>query len=181
MLFQEKYITLKNGKEALLRSPSAADAEEMLDYLKTCAAETEFILRYPEECVETVEQEAKYLEGINGSEYGVMIVCVVDGEIAGNCQISFNRKIKTRHRASIAIGLISKYWNLGIGTAMFREMIALAAEKGVRQLELEYIEGNERARRLYEKMGFTQVAVLPDAIRLKDGRFLDDISMVRRL
>ena len=34
--------------------------------------------------------------------------------------------MKTKHRASIGIALVSEYWNQGIGTKMFEEMICLA-------------------------------------------------------
>ena len=110
-----------------------------------------------------------------------MIACIIDGEIAGNCQIVFNSRIKTKHRATVAITVVKKYWGLGIGTAMFEEMIAKAHDKGVSQLELEYIEGNERARHLYEKMGFIKYGERPDSIRLKNGKVLKEIQMLLRL
>lgn len=154
MLFPEKEIALKDGRSACLRSPATEDAAEMLAYLKDCASETHFILREPEECTETLEQEAAYLERVSASDTSVMIVCSVGQEIAGNCQLSFHNRSRIRHRAEIAIALRQKYWGLGIGTAMFREMIALAQARGVTQLELGFVEGNARARGLYEKMGF---------------------------
>lgn len=181
MIYKEKSVTLKNGQQAVFRSPTASDAAEMLEYLKTCAAETEFILRYPEECVETEEQEAKFLESVNESQTSMMILAVVDGKIAGNCYMAFQNRIKIRHRATVAIGIMQNYWGLGIGTAMFYEMIAIAKENGILQLELDYIEGNERAKHLYEKMGFIQVAERPDAIRLKDGSMRKEISMIKKL
>lgn len=181
MLYKKKKIPLKNGREALFRSPAAGDAPEILDNLRICAGETDFLMRYPEECTETAEQETEYLEGINASDDGFMIMCLVDGEIAGSCKLDRGKRLKTRHRARVAIGLIQKYWGLGIGSAMFGEMIAMAREQGILQLELEYVEGNERARRLYEKMGFVPAAEKPDAIRLKDGRFLKEISMIKKL
>lgn len=64
MLFPEKEIALKDGRSACLRSPATEDAAEMLAYLKDCASETHFILREPEECTETPEQEAAYLERV---------------------------------------------------------------------------------------------------------------------
>ena len=45
------------------------------------------------------------------------------------------------------------------------------------QLELTYIDGNERARRLYDRMGYAQTGTLPDAVRMKDGTFRDMIQM----
>lgn len=181
MVFETKNVTLKDGGAAIFRSPERTDAKEMLEYLLEISTETHFILRYPEECDMSEEQEADFLEAINKSEYGVMIVCQVNGEVAGNCHLSFNRRIKTKHRASVAIALRKKYWNLGIGTLMFKEMIAFAKTRGVTQLELEYIEGNQRAQRLYEKIGFRAVAERPDAIRLKDGTLLKEVIMTMKL
>lgn len=181
MIFPEKKLLLRDSREATLRSPRASDAVEMMAYIKTCAAETDFILRYPEECTETEEQEARFLEDILSSDTTLMIVCEVDGEVAGNCQLQFHSRLKTRHRATVAIAIVRKCWGLGIGTALFTEMISAAREKGVLQLELDYVEGNERARHLYEKMGFVQVAERPNAIRLRDGTMLREFSMVKPL
>ena len=81
----------------------------------------------------------------------------------------------------LSIGLLERFWGLGIGTAMFEEMEKAARERGILQLELDYIEGNERGRRLYEKLGFHPVAERPDAVRLKDGSMKKEISMMKRL
>ena len=180
MIYNEKKVTLKDGRTAILRAPKPEDAAPMVQYLKDTAAETEFIMRYPEEVSMTAEQEAAFFERLNASAFDMMIVCEVEGEIAGNCHLSFNGKLKTRHRCSVAIGLTKKFWNLGIGSAMFGEMIAVAEQReGVIQMELDFIEGNSRARALYEKMGFRIVGVRPNGIRLKDGTLLNEYSMIR--
>ena len=181
MLYTSKNIVLKNDINAVFRNPLSSDAKAMTEYLKTCAAETNFILYYPEECIDNEEDERIFLERINASLHTMMIVCTINEEIAGNCALMFNENLKTKHRARVAIGLLKKYWGIGIGTAMFSEMIATAKKKGVLQLELDYIEGNERARGLYEKMGFVPVAEKPNAIRLKDGTMLKEISMIKQL
>lgn len=181
MILADKMIQLKNGQEALFRSPLPSDAAAMLEHLKTCASETHFILRSPEECVETVEQEASFLERINASEYDLMIVCIMDGRIAGNCQLTLNRRLRTAHRGTTALAIVKKHWGIGIGTAMFQQMIAVAAQRSIRQLELSYIEGNERGRSLYEKMGFVEVGVMPNAVRLEDGTLLKEHFMIKPL
>ena len=182
MLFDERQITLKDGRSALLRPARVEDAAALIDYLVTTAGETEFILAYPDERAGmTVEQEERFLRGVIESPCNAFIVCEVNGEIAGNCDIHFNPRRKVRHRGGIAIALYKKYWGLGIGTAMFNAMIRVAREKGVKQLELEYIDGNARGRALYEKMGFVQVAEHPDAIMLKDGSMRKLIFMIKKL
>ena len=183
MILEDKWFTLKDGRKALIRTPKEEDIEGMLNYLRVSAGETEFILRYPEECSKyTYENEQKVFAQWRESENDLALVCVVDGEVAGNCHIRINTNLKTRHRASIGIALMKKYWNLGIGTLFFEEMIAFAkARSQVTQLELEFIEGNTRARALYEKMGFRIYGVRPNAIKLKDGRLLNEYLMMKEL
>lgn len=183
MIIEEVKFKLKDGREAVLRSPKEEDVESTLKYLVISAGETDFILRYPEECGKyTPEGEKKLFEQKNASPNEAMIMCVVDGRVVGNCEISFFRGMKTRHRASIGIALISEFWNQGIGTKMFEEMIRLAeTREEVTQLELEFVEGNARARHLYEKMGFRIVGVHPNAIRLKDGTLLNNYLMIKEV
>ena len=183
MILEDKWITLKDGRQAVIRTPKEEDIEGMLNYLRVSAEETEFILRYPEECSKySYDGEKKIFAEWAASENDLALVCLVDGEVAGNCQIRINTNLKTRHRASIGIALMKKYWNLGIGTKFFEEMIDFAKEKpGVMQLELEFIEGNTRARALYEKMGFRIYGVRPNAIKLKDGRLLNEYLMSKEL
>jgi len=181
MLFTEKTVLLKDGQTALLRAPSLQDAQPMLDYLKAIAGETEFLLRYPEECQEDAASEVAFLDGVIRSDTQIMIVCEVNGVLAGNCILSRSPHLKTRHRASVAISLLRRFWGLGIGTAMIAELTALARAMGLAQLELDYIEGNARARGLYEKMGFCPVAQVPDAYRLRDGSSRKSILMLKKL
>lgn len=90
--------------------------------------------------------------------------------------------MKIRHRANVGIALLREFWNQGIGTRMFQEMIRLAeSREGVLQMELDYIEGNSRARHLYEKMGFRIAGVHPNAIRLRDGTLLNEYLMIREM
>ena len=178
MRFPSKRITLKNGQEAILRSPEVSDASELLEHLKCVCAETNFLMRYPEECTMTLAQEEAFCRDICESDYDLMILCQVGDRIAGNCHISFKRHIKNRHRATVAIALLSEYWNLGIVSALFQEMIAAARNRGIEQLELEVIEGNDRAMHLYQKIGFQIVAKKPNAIRLKDGTRLSEYYLI---
>ena len=183
MEFKETEFKLKDGRTALLRSPREEDAEEMLRFLIKACGETDFLLRIPEEWADvSPDQEKAILKERLGDPNGMMIACLVDGRLAGNCQIAFHARAKIRHRASVAIALLREFWDLGIGTKMFEEMFRLAGERPeVRQIELDFIEGNDRARHLYEKMGFRITGVRPDAIRRKDGTFANEYMMVKML
>ncbi len=183
MIIQDIEFTMKDGRKAVIRSPRDEDIQGMLDYLYQSAGETEFILRYPEECGKyTAEGEKELFDRLNASDSDAMLVCLVEGKVAGNCHVMWRKSIKTGHRAAVAIALLKEYWNQGIGTRMFREMIRIAEEnQDILQMELDFVEGNSRARALYEKMGFRITGVKPNAIRLKDGTLLNEYSMVREI
>ena len=183
MIFNETEFKLKDGRIARLRSPTEKDAEEMLQFIIKASGETDFLLKYPEEWTDyDLEQEKAFINEDYYNQNAIMISCLVDGKIAGNCQLSFRTGMKDRHRASVAIALLQEYWNLGIGTKMFEEMFRIARErKGVLQLELDFIEGNSRARYLYEKMGFRITGVKPNAIRMKNGTLVNEYMMVKQL
>lgn len=183
MIIEDVRFRLKDGREALLRSPKEEDVASTLEYMFISAGETDFLLRCPEECGKyTAEGEKRLFEEKNASPDEAMLMCIVDGKVVGNCGISFYKGMKTRHRASVAIALLSEFWNQGIGTKMFEQMIGLAeARECVTQLELEFVEGNSRARYLYEKMGFRIAGIRPNAIRLKDGTLLNNYMMIREI
>ena len=183
MVIEDIFYTLKDGRTAWIRSPRDADVPGMLEYLYLSSTETDFLLRYPEECGRyTAEGEKALFDRMNASDNEAMLVCIVDGQIAGCCQITWSDRIKTRHRASVAIAIRKAFWNQGIGTRLFEEMIRIAERnEQLSQMELEFIEGNSRARALYEKMGFRITGIKPNAIRLKDGTLLNEYAMVREI
>lgn len=183
MVIQEFEFELKDGRKALVRSPKEEDVQGMLEYLKMTAGETEYLLRYPDEWGSVTEAEEKnWFDRMNRSDHEVMLVCLVDGKIAGNCTLSRRPLRKLNHRAGIGVALIKAYWGLGIGTRLLSELIRIAEkQENLLQLELEFIEGNSRAWALYEKMGFRITGVRPNAVRLQDGRMLNEYTMVRMI
>lgn len=182
MIFAPKEILLKNGKKAILRNVTPEDAQEILHFYKQIAGETYFMMCYPEERDLTdVEGEQERLKAKQESRDNLFLCCETDGKIVGDCGLSRGPRIKTRHRGSVGIGILKEYWNMGIGTALFEEIIKVGKEMGLCQLELGVFEGNERGMSLYRKMGFSQVAELPNAVRLKDGTMLKEYTMIRNI
>ena len=84
MMIQGFEFTLKDGRTAYVRNPKEEDIPGILDYLYRSSGETVFILRYPEECTKyTYEKEKALFERMNTSDNEEMLVCFVDGKVAG--------------------------------------------------------------------------------------------------
>ncbi len=90
MIFENKQITLKDGRTVTLKSPCIKDAEKLLNYIKKSCGETDFLARYPEEWDgTTIEAEEAWVNRLRTSPDTLGIACYIDGEIAGNCEIGF--------------------------------------------------------------------------------------------
>ncbi|MBR6316723.1 MAG: GNAT family N-acetyltransferase [Lachnospiraceae bacterium] len=178
MRFEEREIQLRDGRKCILRPTTPDYAQKMLEYLHVTAAETPFLLREPDEITYTLEDETHILQEILEKDDTVMMMALVDDEIAGNCSISrIDQKRRIRHRCSLAIALKQDYWNLGIGSAMMGYLTELAMQIGFDQMELGVIEGNDRARALYDKNGFVETGKIVNAMKYPDGRYRDEIIM----
>jgi RimJ/RimL family protein N-acetyltransferase len=183
MIFESKSITLKSGQAAILKTPSVDDAPKMLSYITKACGETEFLVRYPEEwsCI-SVESEEKWIKNARASKNKLIVTCYISDEIVGNAEINFFGERKTRHRSTLAIAILKEFWEFGIGSALFTELLSAASNhSGTEIIELEFIEGNERARALYEKFGFQIVGERPNAFRLRDGSYRSEIFMQKKL
>lgn len=181
MIYQPKEVLLKNGTVAIFRSPTKDDAEQMIEYLQTACKETVFLTREPDEAIVPIEKEERFLSNIYQSQNDLMISCEINGKIVGNCNLNRYTKMRMQHRAEVVIAICKEFWELGIGNYMFGELIRIAKELGIKQLELEVIAGNERAIKLYEKFGFYTVGEKPNSLCLKDGTMLKELSMIKVL
>jgi len=172
---------LKDGQSCIIRSPRVEDAEQLIEYLMVTASETEFLTRYPEEVKVSKEKEQGIIQWFIHSDSDLMLVAEVDGKIVGNCSYtSVGTKIRVRHRCSLGIALYKKFYGLGLGTYLMQVLIEKAQECGYEQIELNVSGKNERAIALYQKMGFTQVGCIPNAIKHKDGAYDSDCIMVKQ-
>lgn len=180
MVYQEKIHRLKNQTDIKLRSPKAEDAEDMLHLLEETARETPYTGRNPGEMNMSVEEEESFLRAINESPHMLLLIAKLDGKIIATSHLRFFTAEKTSHRAQVALAISKAYWNLGIGTLLMEELLDLAKNRGTKLVELEYIDGNNRARKLYDKLGFIQIGRKPKAFKIQDC-YQDEILMVKEL
>ena len=182
MDYQKKTAPLKNGGTCLIRRAEEADAEMMIEYLKTVWGETRYLMREPEDITLTVEKERDILREKEDSDTELMLVAEVDGKHAGVA--SFNPvgvRNRASHRCSVGVPLYKAFWGMGIGTALLSEILHYAKIAGYEQVELEVVSANAPAIGLYQKLGFVSVGTMPRAMKYKDGSYADFLLMVRQL
>ena len=182
MIIPETAVTLKDGTKVILRSPQRRDAAQLNEYLRLTSGETHYMVRYPEECDQTLEAAQKRLQAMEDHERSFMLAAFLDGELVGNCGVNeISDRFKMRHRASLGISIKKKAWGLGLGTLLMEQALEQAKENGFTQVELGVFADNDRARHLYRKLGFTEMGCIPKAFCLKDGTYRDEVQMVKFL
>ena len=182
MRYPKEEFVGENGICYTLRSPELADAEKMIDYLKTTAAETEFGLSYPEEMNFTVKDEEDFIANY-AADKGSIMISAFDGErLVGNASLScvMERK-KTLHRATFGMAILKSDWGQGLGKKILSELIGFAKQAGYELLELEVAASNTAAVSLYKKMGFVVYGERPRSLKLKNGDYYDELLMVLKL
>lgn len=156
-MIYNKTITLKDGRECILRNGTGKDGREALAAFMLAHGQTDYLLTYPDEGSFTAEQEARFLEEKTKSCNEIEILAIVDGYVAGTAGIeNIGSKEKIRHRAEFGISLDKAYWGLGMGRALTNACIECAKEAGYRQLELSVVAENKNAIALYESEGFVE-------------------------
>ena len=169
---------LKDGRTLILRDPTEADAQEMVDYLKTVGGETDFLL-CDENGIEglTLEGEIDWIRATLAAKNTKMFVGTVDGEIVLVCDVRAAARSRVAHCAGVAISIQRSCWHVGIGSIAMQAMIDFARSTGeLKQLSLEVREGNERAIALYQRFGFVEVGRHKGRICVR-GEYFDEILM----
>ena len=171
-------ITLKDGRECVLRNGTAEDAREVLRVFRLTHGQTDYLTSYPDEITFTEEQEGKFLQGMTDSPDGIEIVAFIDGRAVGNAGVArIGRYEKTKHRANFGVSVDKDYWGLGIGRALMRACIGCARKAGYSQVELEAVAENDRAIALYRSFGFVECGRNPLGFRSRSGEWQEIVSM----
>jgi RimJ/RimL family protein N-acetyltransferase len=99
------------------------------------------------------------------------------GAVVGWCDIIPDRSRPVyRHCGTLGIGLVDGHRGQGLGTALLRTTLAAALAQGLTRIALAVRADNERARRLYEKIGFVHEGRLRNHM-LVDGVYYDTLLM----
>ena len=108
----------------------------------------------------------------------MLIFVFLNGEIAGSIGLrGVSNMMKLKHRANFGVMVRKKYWNLGIGNLLITRMLQIAKDTGYEQVELGVFENNEKAIRIYKKIGFEEWGRFRRAFKLKNGNYYDEIIM----
>lgn len=94
------------------------------------------------------------------------------GEVVGLYILHPNNVGRCGHICNASYAVSAKRRGQHIGEKLVMDCIAQAKKIGFSILQFNaVVESNIHARHLYERLGFTQLGVIPNGFRMKDGHF----------
>ena len=134
--------------------------------------------RVVEDGVAFPQEECLDLEGAReffaAQSRSAVAVRVSDGAILGLYILHPNNVGRCGHICNASYAVSSESRGLHVGEKLVRDCIEAAPAFGFRVLQFNAVVAtNTAARRLYEKLGFTQLGVIPGGFRLKNGEYED--------
>jgi RimJ/RimL family protein N-acetyltransferase len=145
-------------------------------------------------CVDVVARERAYIGFLEGPaleqsrsfwtpliEQNLPFIVAVDGvTVVGWCDVVPVPRPIFAHVGTLGMGLLPDYRGQGVGTRLMALAVEASRASGLERVELAVFADNHRARRLYEKMGFTIDGTRTRRAKI-DGRYRDEVLMARVL
>lgn len=96
------------------------------------------------------------------------------GEVLGLYILHPNNVGRCGHICNASYAVASGFRGLGIGERLVSDCLIRAKTKGFSILQFNaVVKTNTAARKLYEKLGFEQLGVIPGGFLMKDGHYED--------
>lgn len=163
------------GKLVRLRAHEPGDEPLLYEWFNDQEVIQNLTVAYPL----SHQQERDFIEQASAASFATAhfaMETLAEGQLIGNCSIVHTSPENRSGRIGIAIGDKSR-WDRGYGTDAMQVLCRFGFEvMNLHRLELDVYAFNERARRVYEKVGFQLEARRREAI-FRAGRYEDVLTM----
>lgn len=164
-----KIVKLKDQTELLIRDMTLGDLEASLAFFRALPDEDRAYLRRD---VARREVVAQRLREIN-SDTVKRLVAVADDQIVADGSLELAVEEWKKHVGELRLVVASAYQRQGLGVRMARELYELAAGEKVEEIIVKMMRPQKAARSIFQRLGFTEEAVLPDYVKDASGRKQD--------
>ncbi|PEP48807.1 GNAT family N-acetyltransferase [Bacillus pseudomycoides] len=173
---QEFYV---NGINYTVRSAMDKDANDLSKLRLQIDGETENLDREEGEGFIDTTRFEEIIKTDTESPRNLFLVAVVNDRIVGfsRCEGVYLKRVS--HKVEFGVCVLKEFWGYRIGKNLLKESISWADANSIKKMTLNVLETNDKAIKLYEKLGFEIEGVLKNDKRLADGKYYNTIIMGR--
>jgi len=130
--------------------------------------------QFPYECSSIEEFHRQFF-----TPQGHVYVChSLDGKVIGGFYLRANFSGRSSHIANAAYMICKAYRGKGLGSLLIKASLHLAKDLGFQAMQFNMVlSQNTLAVRLYERLGFSVVGIIPQAVRNPSGNYQDGYVM----
>lgn len=168
-----------NGRNYTIRSAIEKDAQALSDVRLQIDGETENLDREKGEAFIDTPGFEQIIKTDTENPRNLFLVAVVDDRIVGFSRCEGNQLKRFAHKVEFGVCVLQDFWGYGIGKNLLKESISWADSTGIKKITLNVLESNDKAVKLYQKLGFEIEGKLKNDKVLSDGNYHHTIVMGR--
>ena len=165
---------LEDGTRAILRPLIPQDEQALIDFFKSMPEDDMIYLR------DEVKDPRVVKHWCENLDYEIILPLIADleGKIIGDATLHQEKRGWKSHIGSVRVVIHPQFRGRGIGRALVGELIQIALDIGLVKLDAEFMAEQTRQIAIFEKLGFVQMATLPQHVQDLKGESHDLIIMV---
>jgi RimJ/RimL family protein N-acetyltransferase len=167
-------IELRGGTRVVIRPLTKQDGPALLAFFAGLPDDDRLFLK---EDVTKKEVIDRWIDELDFNKV-FPIVAEKNAAIIGDATLHFNSYGWQRHMAEIRCVVSRKYQRKGLGTALMRELVSQAVEKGVVKISATMMNTQKSAQKVFEKLGFRKEAELKGFVTDIRGKAHNLVIMV---
>ena len=157
------------GKPVLFREIEAADADRVLRFARALPEHDLLFLRRD---ITQRDGVAAWLADVAEGKYS-SIVALAGEELVGYATVAQDGMTWTRHVGELRILVAPAMRGMGLGSLLVQQAFAIATARGIRKLVAQMTVDQEGAIKGFDRLGFSQEAVLKLHVMDREGALHD--------
>ena len=169
-----KPAKLENGQRVLLRPLIAQDESALIEFFNSIPEEDLLYLR------DDVKDPAVIRRWCQSLDYETTLPLIADleGKIIGDATLHQEKRGWRSHIGTVRVVIHPQYRGKGLASLLVGELVGIALDIGLIKLDAEFMAEQARPIAVFEKLGFVNMAVLPQHVKDLKGESHDLVIMV---
>lgn len=177
LILEERYpkqARLEDGTRIIIRPLIVQDETALVDFFKALPDQDILYLRDDVKDPKVVKHWCETLD----YEGTLPMIAEIEGKIVGDATLHQEKRGWRSHIGTVRVVIHPEYRGRGIGRSLVSELIQIALDSGIVKLDAEFMAEQTRQIAIFEKLGFVNMAVLPQHVKDVKGESHDLVIMV---
>ena len=181
----EKFPPQTHHSQALgtvvIRIPSSSEAGQLGQLLDEILEDGDGMVASPGEIETSAEKQAERLQKFVRTKNWLLLGLFSGEELIASLDFQTYTRAALSHGGWFGLAVRKNRQGCGAGRLLMNALLEWLPSTSVERLDLRVRSDNARAIRLYKSLGFVEEGRFHKSVKLRDGRYFDDVAMVKFL